>query len=112
MVLIFLISNPRSSLLQGVLKLLTRSAQGMYGAEKRDNQTKHRERKHFCMYCLQCFRHGKAVINHKENCITINGAQAIQMPKADDMVYFKNYYKGPAAPFVIYADFQAVHEKV
>ena len=34
------------------------------------------------MYCLQCFRYEKALINHKENCITINGAQAIKMPKA------------------------------
>ena len=55
------------------------------------NQTKHKERKHFCMYYLQCFLYEKALINHKENCITINGAQAIKMPKADDMVQFKNY---------------------
>ena len=34
------------------------------------------------------------------------------MPKADDMVYFKTYHKGLAAPFVIYADFQAINEKV
>ena len=34
------------------------------------------------------------------------------MPKADDMVYSKNYHKGPAAPFVSYADFEAINEKV
>ena len=34
------------------------------------------------------------------------------MPKADDMVYFKNYHKGLAASFVIYADFEAINEKV
>ena len=39
------------------------------------NQTKHKERRHFCMHCLQCFHYQKAFINHKENCITINGAQ-------------------------------------
>ena len=32
------------------------------------------------------------------------------MPKPDDMVYFKNYHKGPDAPFVIYADFEAINE--
>ena len=69
-------------------------------------------RKQFCMYCLQCFRYVKAFINHKENFITINDAQAIKMPKADDMVYFKNYQKGLAAPFVIYADFETIAEKV
>ena len=53
------------------------------------NQTKHKERKHFSMHCLQCFRYEKALINHKENCITINGTQAIKMPKADDTVPFK-----------------------
>ena len=64
------------------------------------------------MYCLQCFRYEKALINHKENFITINGAQAIKMPEADDMVYFKNYHKGLEVPFVIYADFEAINEKV
>ena len=53
------------------------------------NQTKHKERKHFCMHCLKCFSYEKALINHKENCITINGAQAIKMPEADDKVHFK-----------------------
>ena len=64
------------------------------------------------MHCLQCFHYEKSLNNHKENCIKINGAQAIKMLKADDMVYFKNYQKGPAAPFVIYADFEAITEKV
>ena len=31
------------------------------------NQTKQKERKYFCMYCLQCFRYEQAPINHKEN---------------------------------------------
>ena len=34
------------------------------------------------------------------------------MPKSDDIVYFKSYHKGLAAPFVIYADFEAITEKV
>ena len=42
------------------------------------NQTKHEHRKHFCMHCLQCFTSEKVLNNHKENCITINGAQAIK----------------------------------
>ena len=52
------------------------------------NQTKHKERKHFCMHCLQCSRYVTALINH----ITINGAQAMKMPKADNKVHFKNYH--------------------
>ena len=34
------------------------------------------------------------------------------MPKADDKVHFKNYHKGLEAPFAIYADFEAINEKV
>ena len=44
-------------------------------------QTKHKERKHFCMHCLQCFISERVLKNHKENCIIINGKQAINMPK-------------------------------
>ena len=69
------------------------------------NQTKHKERKNFCMYCLQCLSSKDILINHKENCISINGAQTIKMSKADDMVHFKNYLKQLPVPLVIYADF-------
>ena len=41
------------------------------------NRTKHARRKHFCMHCLQCFKSEIVLNNHKENCIIINGAQAI-----------------------------------
>ena len=33
------------------------------------------------------------------------------MPKADDMVYFKNCHKGLAAPFVIDADIRSYYRK-
>ena len=52
-------------------------------------QTKHKNRKHFCMYCLQRFKSENILNNHRENCVVINGAQAIKMPEADDMVYFE-----------------------
>ena len=48
--------------------------------------------------------------DHTENCIIINGAQAIKLNKANGMVYFTNY-KGLLAPFVIDADFEAINEK-
>ena len=46
------------------------------------------------MHCLQCFKSEIFLNNHTENCIMINGAQAIKMSKTDDMVHFKNYHKG------------------
>ena len=45
------------------------------------NQLKHKERKHFCMYCLQCFSSERILANHVNNCLTINGAQAINVSK-------------------------------
>ena len=45
------------------------------------NQSKHKERKHFCTHCLQCFLSEIILANHVKNCLTINGNQAINMPK-------------------------------
>ena len=56
-------------------------------------QTKHEHRKHFCMYCLQCFSREDVLTEHKNNCISINGVQAIKMPEKGDKVYFKNHHK-------------------
>ena len=43
------------------------------------NKTKRRERKHFCMHCLQCFS-TEVLSKHRTNCMVINGEQAIRMP--------------------------------
>ena len=75
--------------------------------------TKHKERKHFCMYCLQHFTSERVLNNHKENCIQLNGAQAIKMPTKDDNILkFNNAHKQIPVPFVIYADFEAITEKI
>ena len=50
------------------------------------NQSKHKERKHFCIYCLQCFSSKRILANHVNNCLTVNGAQAINMPKQDENI--------------------------
>ena len=77
------------------------------------NQTKHESRKHFCMYCLQCFSSERVLNNHKENCIQLNGTQAVKMPTKDNSILkFNNYHKQQPAPFVIYADFEALLQKV
>ena len=76
------------------------------------NKTKHKKRKHFCMYCLQCFGTDEILTKHKRNCMVINGEQAIRMPKEGSIVQFQNYHKQMPAPFVMYADFEAITEKV
>ena len=47
----------------------------------KDFKTKHRERKHVCMRCLQCFSTEEMLTRHNSNCKVINGEQAIRMPK-------------------------------
>ena len=76
------------------------------------NQTKHEHRKHFCMYCLQCFSREDVLTEHKNHCISINGKQAIKMPEKGDKVYFKNHHKQLAVPFIICSNFEALTEKV
>ena len=77
------------------------------------NQTKHEHRKHFCMHCLQCFSSDRVLSNHKDICIQVNGTQAIKMPNKDNNILkFNNFHKQQPVPFVIYADFEAITEKI
>ena len=70
------------------------------------------ERKHFCMYCLQCLSSKEHLEKHKVDCVEINGKQSIKMPEPGSKIAFTNYHKQLPAPFVIYADFEAITEKV
>ena len=77
------------------------------------NQSKHKNRKHFCMFCLQCFSSERVLGKHKSNCLTINGKQAINMPKkGENILKFNNFHKQLPVPFIICADFEAVTKKV
>lgn len=77
------------------------------------NKTKHKERKHFCMYYLQCFSSPDILTRHKSNCMVIKGEQAIRMPeKGNNMVQFQNFHKQMPVPFVISADFEVITEKI
>ena len=77
------------------------------------HKTKHEHRKHFCMHCLQCFSSEKVLNNHKDNCIAVNGTQGVKMPeKGRNILQFNNFHKQQQVPFVIYADFEAITEKI
>ena len=77
------------------------------------NQSKHKEKKHFCMSCLQCFSSESNLVKHTNNCLTINGSQAINLPKqGENILKFNNFHKQLPVPFVIYADFKVIMEKV
>ena len=83
--------------------------------------TKQEHKKHFCMHCLQCFYSNEDLEKHRENCIVINGVQAIELPKVYldkdgkeriPKVYFKNDHKQLLALFVIYGDFESITQKI
>ena len=77
------------------------------------NQTKHKNKKHFCMHCLQCFSSDRVLNEHEDNCIQVNGTQAVKMPDKDNNILkFINFHKQQSVPFVIYADFEAIIEKI
>ena len=77
------------------------------------NQTKHKNKKHFCMHCLQCFSSDILLNEHNGNCIQVNGTQAVKMPdKENNILKFINFHKQQPVPFIIYADFEAIIEKI
>ena len=76
------------------------------------NKTKNKNKKHFCMSCLQCFSSEYILEQHKTICLEINGLQAVRMPEPGSKVLFKNYHRQMQVPFVIYADFKAITEKI
>ena len=77
------------------------------------NQSKHKGKKHFCMFCLQCFSSESDLVKHANNCLTISSTQAINMPKqCDNILKFNNFHKQLPVSFVIYADFEAITKKV
>ena len=52
-------------------------------------------------------------MNHKDNCIQVNGTQAVKMPNKDNNILkYNNFHKQQPVPFVIYADFEAITEKI
>jgi len=74
--------------------------------------TKYKDTKHFCMRCLHCFSSEFLLEKHIPDCYLLNGTQKIVLPKPGSKVFFKNYHRIQPVPFVIYADFEAITEKI
>ena len=45
----------------------------------------------FSKCCFQCFSSEKVLMEHKENCLIINGKQSVKLKSGS--VTFKNYFK-------------------
>ena len=73
------------------------------------NKTKHKDKCHFGMKCLQWLNSEKILTNHKRLCLEINGKQSINETRN---VQFSRYHKQLSPPFIIYADFESNLKKV
>lgn len=64
------------------------------------------------MYCLQCF--SKDVLErHKSNSIVINENKLSRcLKKNNNILKFDNFHKQLPVPYVIYADFEVITEKI
>ena len=74
------------------------------------NKTKRKSKKYFCKNCLHCFGSKKVLIEHKEDCLVINGKQNVKLEKG--FISFKNYSRQIPVPFKIYADFECILKNV
>ena len=74
--------------------------------------TKYKARKYFCLSCLHCCSSQRTLEMHREDCLAINGTQAIKMPPKGSKIYFQNHKKMLPVPFVIYADFETITERI
>ena len=68
------------------------------------NKTKHKNKKHFWRYRLQCFSSKRVLVEHKETCLKINGKQTVKLRSG--AIKFKNQFKQLAVLFKISADFE------
>ena len=65
---------------------------------------KTKNKKWFCKSCLQCFSSENVLTKHKEDCLSINGQQSVNLEEG--IIEFKTYFKQLPVPFKIYADFE------
>ena len=66
------------------------------------SKTKHKDKKHFCMSCLQNVSTKEILNNRRKQCLLINGCQAVNYES--EIIKFTNYNKQIPNLFKIYAD--------
>ena len=66
------------------------------------SRTKHKDKNHFCMTCLQSFTTAKILSNHKNQCLLINGCQAVNYESG--IIKFTTYNKQIPILFKTYAE--------
>ena len=63
-----------------------------------------KNKKWFSKSCLQCFSNEKVMIKHKEDCLSVNDRQSVDVEEG--IIKFENYSRQLPVSFKIYADFE------
>ena len=74
------------------------------------NTTKHKNKKHFCRYCLQCFSSERVLLEHKETFLKINGEQTVKLRNGS--IKIRNHFKQLTVLFKIHVNFECNFEKI
>ena len=72
---------------------------------------KHCNKLFHCIHCQKGFQQEKLLNAHVLKGCMANEVQAIEMPKEEEKMYFKNHYKKLRCPYVIYGDFECLTTK-
>ena len=78
------------------------------------DQNRHNESKHFCERCLHGYKTKELLERHKPECkgLLKTATRTEMMKDGENKMSFTNFYKQMKAPYVIYADFECILEKI
>jgi len=68
-------------------------------------KSKHTEKRHFCLRCLNSFTTEKVLKKHDQYCQK-NGVVKITLPKKGTSLEFNNFNRSTKVPIVVYTDFE------
>ena len=74
-------------------------------------KTKHTEKRHFCLRCLNSFTTEKALKKHNEYCQK-NGVVKVSLPKKGTVLKFNHFSWSNKVPIVVYTDFECFTKPV
>ena len=67
--------------------------------------SKHEEKQHFCLRCLNPFWCQESITRHQEYCNEYEAVK-IELPKKGTMLKYKNYHRSEKVPFIVYPGFK------
>ena len=78
------------------------------------DQNRHNETKHFCEPCLHGYSRKALLERHKAECkgLLKSPTRTKMLEEGENEMSFTNYHKQMKAPYVIYANFECVLEKI